>query len=111
MLHMPSVQIWISESVGHRDSFVSFVNVNDFLNEPINLWNLNAASKELLWQCDSIGIWGTLPMILEDDSVRKVFSTCISYGLEFAFHKKVLLKGKTFKLWSQAALGCDVQMV
>lgn len=48
---------------------------------------------------------GTLALILDDDSVRKVFSTCISYGLEFAFHKKVLLKGKTFKLWSQAGNG------
>ena len=40
--------------------------------------------------------------LLEEENLRKAFQMCLSYGLEFAFYKKVLIKGKTLKLWSQA---------
>lgn len=40
--------------------------------------------------------------MLSDEGLKKTFASGISYGLEFAFYKKVMLKGKTLKLWSQA---------
>ena len=40
--------------------------------------------------------------MLADESLKKTFASGISYGLEFAFYKKIMINGKTLKLWSQA---------
>lgn len=48
---------------------------------------------------------GSMQSMMEDENLRKAFQACISYGLEFAFHKKILLKNKTLKVWSQAGFG------
>ena len=53
----------------------------------------------------SLPLPGSMQSLMDDENLRKAFQACISYGLEFAFHKKILLKNKTVKLWSQASFG------